>query len=110
MLELAFAGGVLALHLLGLSSLALAQESHWRKVMGPVRPQVKNRLRWLGWASLTLGLGLVMHGQGPAFGSLLWLLSLPPAAYAVACTLAWRRQWLRPLGAVLGLDTEPLER
>jgi len=102
MLELALGGGLLALQLLGLSCLALAQDKHWRAVMSPARRPVKNRLRLLGWATLGLSLGLAASSQGWAFGCLIWLLSLPPAGYAVAFTLAWRARWLRPLGKTLG--------
>jgi hypothetical protein len=88
MLELALGGGLFALQLLGLSCLALAQDKHWLTVMGTKRRQVESRLRMMGWATLTLSLGLVANSQGWAFGSLIWLLSLPPAGYAVAFILA----------------------
>lgn len=101
MLELALGGGLLALQLLGLSCLALSQDKHWQTVMGAKQRHVKCRLRMMGWATLTLCLGLAVSSQGWAFASLSWLLSLPPAGYAVAFVLAWRAQWLRPLGQVL---------
>ncbi|MDP3846053.1 MAG: DUF3325 domain-containing protein [Pseudomonas sp.] len=101
MLELTYGGALLVLQLLGLSGLALAQDKHWRTVMGPALRHPQSRLRLLGWAALTLSLSLAVSGQGWAFGSLIWLLSLPPAGFAIAFTLAWRSQWLRSLGNAL---------
>lgn len=99
MLDLAFIGGSLALHLLGLACLALAQDKHWQALglLGQRHP-------WgslIGCCSLALSLLLAWAARGAAFGSLIWLLLLPPSGYALAFTLAWRPQWLRPLGKVL---------
>lgn len=101
MAELAFGGGLLVLQLMGLGCLALGQSAHWRRVLGPRRQPAKRRLRLIGWGSLLLSLLLVWAYQGPAFGSLIWLLLLPPNGFALAFTLAWRPQWLRPLGKAL---------
>lgn len=99
MLELLLDGSLLALHLLGLACLALAQDKHWKTLS-----IYSARQAWvvpIGWGSLALSLLLAWVSQGPAFGSLIWLLLLPPTGFALAFTLAWRPQWLRPLGKAL---------
>jgi uncharacterized protein YjeT (DUF2065 family) len=100
MAELAF-GGLFVLQLMGLSCLALGQNAHWRRVLGPLRRPAKRRLRLIGRGSLLLSLLLAWASQGPAFGSLIWLLLLPPNGFALVFTLAWRPEWLRPLGKAL---------
>lgn len=99
MLEGLLVASLLVLHLLGLACLCLAQDKHWRalRIRGLRQP-------WgapIGWGSLALSLLLAWVTQGAAFGSLIWLLLLPPSGYALAFTLAWRPQWLRPLARLL---------
>ena len=99
MLDLLLDGGLLALHLLGLACLALAQDKHWKTQNIHSRRQA-----WvapIGWGSLALSLLLAWVSQGATFGSLIWLLLLPPCGYALALILAWRPQWLRPLARLL---------
>lgn len=99
MLDLLLGGGMLALNLLGLACLALAQDKHW-KTLNIYSP----RQTWIvpiGWGSLALSLLLAWASQGATFGSLVWLLLLPPCGYALAFTLAWRPQWLWPLARLL---------
>lgn len=99
MLDLLLGGGLLALHLLGLACLALAQDKHWKTLGNHSRRQA-----WvapIGWCSLTLSLLLAWVYQGAAFGSLIWLFLLPPSGYALAFMLAWRPQWLQPLARLL---------
>lgn len=95
MLELLFTGALFALQLLALSCLALAQAPHWRALFGQHRSRWQSHLRLLGWTGLLLALGLAWRYQGWAFGSLIWLLSLPLSGYAVVFLLAWRPRWLR---------------
>lgn len=100
MLDALLVTGLLALHLSGLACLALAQDKHWQSLQSQ-----NSRTPWaasIGWAALALSLLLALAYQGAVFGSLIWLLLLPPSGYALALTLAWRPQWLRPLVRVLG--------
>lgn len=99
MFDLLFGASLLALHLLGLACLALAQDKHWKTLSVHSRRQA-----WvapIGWGSLALSLLLTWVYQGLAFGSLIWLLLLPPCGYALAFILAWRAQWLRLLTRLL---------
>lgn len=99
MLELLLSTGLVALHLLGLACLGLAQDKHWRAVK--IRSQRQSWVTPMGWGSLALSLLLAWAYQGAAFGSLIWLLLLPPSGLALSFTLAWRPQWLRPLARLL---------
>lgn len=99
MLDLLLVASLLALHLLGLACLALTQDKHWKLLSIHSRRQA-----WvapIGWGSLALSLLLAWTSQGAPFGSLIWLLLLPPSGCALALTLAWRPQWLRPLVRLL---------
>lgn len=99
MLELLLSISLLVLHLLGLTCLGLAQDKHWQALH--VQGQRRSWIALLGWGSLASSLLLAWVYQGAAFGSLIWLLLLPPGGYALALTLAWRPQWLRPLARLL---------
>lgn len=92
---------------LGFVLLALAQERHWRAVCAaPALRRVHPG--WFKAAGLALqGLALVLslRAQGPSFGSLMWAMTLPAAAMAVAFTLAWRPAWLRPIAQRLRCRT-----
>jgi hypothetical protein len=90
MLELLFTGALLVIQLLALSCLALAQAPHWRTLFGPRRWSWQSHLRPLGWTGLLLALGLAWRYQGGAFGSLIWVLSLPLSGYIVVFVLAGR--------------------
>lgn len=99
MLELLLVVSLLALYLLGLACLVLAQDKHWQALglLGQRQP-------WaglIGCCCLSLSQLLTWAYQGPAFGSLIWLLLLPPSGYVLALSLAWQPQWLRPLGRLL---------
>lgn len=99
MLELLLVASLLVLYLLGLTCLALAQDKHWKRLIA-----YSQRQAWVapvGWGNLALSLLLAWSYQGAAFGSLIWLLLLPPCGYALAFTLACRPQWLRPLARLL---------
>ena len=99
MLDLLLVVSLLALHLLGLACLALAQDKHWKALSAYPRRQA-----WvapMGWGGLALSLLLAWAYQGAAFGSLIWLLVLPPSGLVLAFTLARRPQWLRPLARLL---------
>lgn len=100
MFELMLGGSLLALYLLGLACLALAQDKHWRAL--GILDQRRPWITLLGCFCLALSLLLAWAYQGVAFGSLIWLLLLPPSGYALVFTLAWRPQWLRPLAKLLG--------
>lgn len=99
MLDLLLGGSLLTLYLLGLACLALTQDKYWKTLSIDFPCQA-----WaapIGWGCLTLSLLLTWAAQGAAFGSLIWLLLLPPSGYALAFTLAWRPHWLRPLARLL---------
>lgn len=104
MLELLLIVGLLVLHLLGLTCLALAQDKHWK--MLAVRPWRQTWVAPVGWGSLALSLLLAWVYQGTALGSLIWLLLLPPSGLALAFILAWRPQWLLPLARLLSRSGE----
>lgn len=99
MLDLLTVAGLLVLYLLGLACLALTQDKHWKTLR--LYSQRQDRVAPIGWGSLALSLLLAWTNQGVAFGSLIWLLLLPPSGFALAFTLAWRPQWLRPLARLL---------
>lgn len=100
MLEALLVTGLLALHLSGLACLALAQNKHWQSLQS--QSSCAPWAALFGWAALASSLLLAWIYQGAAFGSLIWLLLLLPSGYAVALTLAWRPQLLRPLARLLG--------
>lgn len=99
MLELLLVVTVLVLHLLGLTCLALAQDKHWKMLV--VYPRHQTWVAPIGWGSLVLSLLLAWVYQGMAFGSLIWLLLLPPSGLALAFILAWLPQLLWPLAKLL---------
>ena len=104
MLELLLSASLLALHLLGLACLSLAQDKHWQALN--IRSQRPSRVTPMGWGSLSLSLLLAWAYQGVAFGSLIWLLLLPPSGLALSFILAWQPHWLRPLASLLSRPSE----
>lgn len=99
MLDLLLITSLLVLYLLGLACLALAQDKHWKTLN--VYSQRQPWIAPIGWGSLALSLLLAWIYQGVAFGSLMWVLLLPPSGYVMVFILAWRAQWLRPLARLL---------
>lgn len=99
MLDLLLITSLLVLYLLGLACLALAQDKHWKTLN--VYSQRQAWIAPIGWGSLALSLLLAWIYQGVAFGSLMWVLLLPPSGYVMVFILAWRAQWLRPLAKLL---------
>ena len=95
MLDLLLIASLLVFYLLGLACLALAQDKHWKALV--INAQRQAYVAPIGWGSLALSLLLAWTYQGMAFGSLIWLLLLPPGGYALTFTLVWRPQWLRQL-------------
>lgn len=86
MFDLKLAAGLLMLQFFTLGCLALSQDKHWRGLSGAPLPK-KRFLRWLGGVGLLTGLILIVSLCGWAFGSLIWLLSLPLGGYAVTLVL-----------------------
>lgn len=84
---------------LGFACLALAMPRHWAEAGGPrLRPAPpRQRLRGCGFALLGIAYALIVYRDGPAFGSVLWVVLLTAAAIAVALTLGWRPQALWPV-------------
>jgi len=85
--------------LLGIALLALNQKRHRDLVFKSNVPVAHNphAQRATGLIAIGGGLPTCIASQGASFGSLLWVLLLSSAAMAVALTLSWRPQWLRPL-------------
>lgn len=85
--------------------LALAMPRHWaaandRAAANGERGAFASApagLRPGGCALQALAYALCWYRDGPAFGSVLWLLLMATAAFAVAFTLAWRPRLFRPL-------------
>lgn len=96
-----FAACLLAV--LGFAVLALSQDRHLARVHKTNRPLLRASLaqRAMGLAMLTSSLPACIAAQGAGFGSLLWVVLMTAAALAVAFTLTWRPQWLRPLAALI---------
>lgn len=91
----------------GFALLALAMARHWRQAMGahaggreacPARAVVT--LRTCGLVMIVLSLVLMVYGNGPGFGAILWVLSLSVGAYCVVATLALKPSWLRPIASL----------
>lgn len=101
-MEAALIVAVLTMTYLGFALLALSQERHWLHLCGERHcpPGIARRLRLAGYASLAAGLCLALLRDGAGFGSLVWVMTLTVASFAVVCTLTWRPQWLRPLALV----------
>ncbi|WP_053214125.1 DUF3325 family protein [Pseudomonas sp. Q12-87] len=89
---------VLMLQGVGLSTLALSQLVHWRKVMAGEPFPGPRALRWTALLALTLGLLLSQVALGVAMGMVFWLLALVPCGMVVTLLLCWRGSWLRGLG------------
>ncbi len=84
--------------LAGFALLALSQERHWEAVFtsGTPHPHRHRRARrGLGFALIALGLVVCIAGEGPGFGSVLWMVLISLDAAAIALTLAWKPHWLR---------------
>ena len=89
--------------IVGFACLALAMPRHWTQVTGDAEhsPRRRRLLRATGFLALFFSLASALLTQGAGFGSLLWVLALTIGAAAVALTLAWRAEWLRPLAGVI---------
>jgi tellurite resistance protein TehA-like permease len=88
---------------LGFTLVALSQERHWSAVQGndtlpPGRPPAWGFAAGIG--CLLASLCAAVASQGPAFGSLLWVMEISATAVAVSLTLSW---WPRALRLLLFL-------
>lgn len=100
MAEAALLGAALAACVLGMASLALAMEAHWRQVRGvdaPPPPAARRALRLLGGGALAAGFGLCLAADHASMASLVWAMLLTVAAVVVGQTLAWKPRALAPL-------------
>ena len=97
---------------LGFALLALTQARPWQKVVQTPPPTGLRllALRALGGLALALSLGLALLRDGPSFGALLWVTAISLAALAVAFTLTWRPNWLRPLARLLCVGRPGVKR
>ena len=84
---------------LGFGWLALAMDTHWEQVHGDAAPppSLARSLRLAGALALAASLGLCLAADHPTMAVLVWLMLLAGSAMAIAATLSWRPQWLRPL-------------
>lgn len=84
---------------LGLASVALAMERHWRQLRhgSPLPRSTALALRAAGAAALAGSLGLCLWLDHATIASLVWVMALVPAALAVTFTFSWRPQWFAPL-------------
>lgn len=89
----------------GFALFALSQSRHWQHVVAgsAAKPPQKQALRMIGGLALALALACSWLRDGPAFGSVLWLLLLSVAAPLLAFTLSWRPQWLKQLALRLAV-------
>lgn len=92
----------------GFACLALSQTRHWRQVAGSTTATSppKTSLRTTGALCLAVSLALALLRDGPAFGSLLWIVLLSVCAFGVAITLSWRAGWLWLIVVVVGNETD----
>ncbi|HWJ05962.1 MAG TPA: DUF3325 family protein [Steroidobacteraceae bacterium] len=90
---------VVLLLVLGLASLALAMERHWRQLRHglPLPRRTTLALRAMGAAALAASLALCLWLDHGTIASLVWVMALVPAALAVTFTFSWRPQWFAPL-------------
>jgi ABC-type Co2+ transport system permease subunit len=89
----------LLLALLGFALLALSQERHLARIFKQNQHLAPNSRaqRATSFIAISLSLPACITSQGAGFGSLLWGVLICAAAMAIAFTLTWRPQWLRPL-------------
>ena len=85
----------------GFALLALSQKQRWRQFSHADAPRALPLffLRGLGGLALVASLVVSLLRDGPDYGALLWVTVLSLSAMAVAFTLTWRANWLRPLAA-----------
>lgn len=101
--------GIVTAAYLGFALLALTQARPWQR-LGQAAPSTGIRrlaLRTLGGLALLLSLVLCLARDGPSFGALLWATAISLAAAAVAFTLTWRPELLRPLAAMATAGIRP---
>ena len=80
--------------LFGFGWLALTQERHRARVPAAASAGAPEGQRSAGLVAILLGLPLCIACDGPAFGTLVWLLLTSAAALAVSFTLTWQPRWL----------------
>lgn len=82
--------------LLGFGWLALTQERHRARIPRASPASAPTGQRTAGLGAILFGLPLCIAGEGPAFGTLAWVLLSSAAAAAVSFILAWQPRWLAP--------------
>lgn len=85
LLPAAFASG-----LLGFGWLALTQERHRARIPAASSASAPAGQRTAGLGAILFGLPLCIAGEGPAFGTLAWVLLTSAAAVAVSFILTWQ--------------------
>lgn len=90
---------------LGMSALCVAMSRHHRELF-EVSPSAA-RQRWLRMVAIVLlSVSLVLNVQamGVSIGLVVGMTELMFAGLGVCLVLAWRKHWMMPLGAILGLS------
>lgn len=89
---------------LGMAALCLAMSRHHRDLF-ETSPSVSKQ-RWLRLIAIVLlvtSLALNIQSLGVSIGLVVGFTELMFAGLTVCLVLAWRKQWVMPLGAILGL-------
>ncbi|MCQ2031358.1 DUF3325 domain-containing protein [Stutzerimonas zhaodongensis] len=89
---------------LGMLALCLAMSRHHRDLF-ETSPSLSKQhlLRLIGACLLIASLMLNAQSFGIAIGLVIGMTELMFAGVTVCLVLAWRKRWVMPLGAILGL-------
>lgn len=88
----------------GMAALCMAMSRHHRDLF-ETSPSVSKQ-RWLRLIAIVLlvtSLALNIQSLGVSIGLVVGITELMFAGLTVCLVLAWRKQWVMPLGAILGL-------
>lgn len=80
----------------GFTWLALAMETHWRQAVSDASRERTSALalRIAGSCALALSLWLCLKVDHASMASLVWVMTLAAAAFAVTFILTWKAHWL----------------
>lgn len=89
---------------LGMAALCMAMSRHHRELFETSPSVSKQRwLRLIAIALLAISLALNIQSLGVSIGLVVGVIELMFAGLTVCLVLAWRKRWVMPLGAILGL-------
>lgn len=99
--------GAVLFDIAGFAWLALAMDTHWRRVCGSGEPTraARRRLRVAGGLAFLLSLILCVLSDHATIAALVWVMALTAAALVVAFALTWRPVLLRPLSWLASLTS-----